>query len=486
MNPGWNLGNTLDAVPDEGSWNNAPVEAQTFDDVVAAGFKSVRIPITYADHFASEAPDYEVDAAWLKRVSDVIDMALERDLYVLTNVHHDSWQWADVTAADTDAKWEALQDKFRKLWVQIGRTLGCKSSLVSFESINEPPAETAEHGARINRLNEIFLEAIAEAGGFNSQRVVTLVGGVMDAAKTTQWFQPPASNITNPWALQYHYYSPYDFVFGAWGDTVWGSDEDKAAMEADLSIVPGNFTGVPLVIGEFDASPIHTESAARWKWFEHFTRIATELNTAVMLWDNGEDNFDREARTWRDQAMVDIILSAVEGTQNSLPDSTVDAQAEEQSTSAYIFHRVGHEVADEELPWLFNGNTLESITASDGTELAADKDYTVAAESITFKSTLISRHISANSSAGVYETFTLSFSAGADIPVKLVQWDTPKLAATSSTAKSGADLSIPVEWNGIKQLATVKMLTSNGTYLVDDWTQYMGPLQRARGVSITL
>lgn len=44
INPGWNLGNTLDAVPNEGSWNNPPVVAATFKDVKAAGFKSVRIP----------------------------------------------------------------------------------------------------------------------------------------------------------------------------------------------------------------------------------------------------------------------------------------------------------------------------------------------------------------------------------------------------------------------------------------------------------
>jgi endoglucanase len=44
INPGWNLGNTLDAVPDEGSWNNPAVVQATFDDVKNAGFKSVRIP----------------------------------------------------------------------------------------------------------------------------------------------------------------------------------------------------------------------------------------------------------------------------------------------------------------------------------------------------------------------------------------------------------------------------------------------------------
>lgn len=44
LHPGWNLGNTLDATPNEGSWNNAPVVASTFSAVQKAGFRSVRIP----------------------------------------------------------------------------------------------------------------------------------------------------------------------------------------------------------------------------------------------------------------------------------------------------------------------------------------------------------------------------------------------------------------------------------------------------------
>jgi endoglucanase len=42
--PGWNLGNTLDAEPTEGSWNNPPVDFSTFDDIKASGFNSIRVP----------------------------------------------------------------------------------------------------------------------------------------------------------------------------------------------------------------------------------------------------------------------------------------------------------------------------------------------------------------------------------------------------------------------------------------------------------
>lgn len=67
MNPGWNLGNTLDAVQSEGDWNNPKVTADTFDgwcfptlpyhthtnciyvtDIKTAGYKGVRLPVTWA------------------------------------------------------------------------------------------------------------------------------------------------------------------------------------------------------------------------------------------------------------------------------------------------------------------------------------------------------------------------------------------------------------------------------------------------------
>lgn len=44
--------------------------------------------VTYTHHFTGESPDWTIDPVWLQRVEDVVDMALERDLYVITNVHH--------------------------------------------------------------------------------------------------------------------------------------------------------------------------------------------------------------------------------------------------------------------------------------------------------------------------------------------------------------------------------------------------------------
>ncbi|KAH7057207.1 endoglucanase D precursor [Macrophomina phaseolina] len=479
MNPGWNLGNTLDAIEDEGDWNNAPVTEVTFDDVKKAGFKGIRLPVTWAYHFTSEAPDYTVDPAWLQRVEDVVDMITARDFYAIVNVHHDSWNWADMTASG--ANYTLIEEKFYKLWYQIGEKLACKSELVAFEPINEPPGTTAEHGAELNKLNNIFLKAINDAGGFNAQRVVTLPGLGEDSIKTSTWFEPPSANFTNPWAIQYHYYSPYDFIFSAWGKTRWGSDADKAALEADIANIRNNFTDVPLIIGEWAASPVATESAARWKYFDFIIRTAKKYNTSTVLWDNGADFLDRNTHTWRDQTAIDIYLNAVQGVENSLPDSTEDGQATSQFTSAYIWHQVGTPVTSQSLPFLFNGNTLSSVSVG-GNPLAEGSDYSTNGSSISFSESFLSQHLSADAAPGVKANLTLSFSAGADIEVQIVQWDVPTLATSGTTAAAadtGSDLRIPITWKGLNKPATVKALTTDGTILVDDWTQYLGPLEKA-------
>ncbi|CAG8247180.1 unnamed protein product [Penicillium olsonii] len=465
LHPGWNVGNTLDAVPDEGSWNNVPVVASTFDTVKAAGFKSVRLPVTWAYHFTGSSPDWTVDPVWLQRVSDVVDQIVARGLYVVVDVHHDSWVWADVSQSGADLA--MIEEKFYKLWYQIGTKLACKSSLVAFEPINEPPCNTATDAAEINKLNKIFLQAINDAGGFNSQRVVTLVGGGQDSVKTVDWFVAP-SGFSNPYAIQFHYYSPY---------------ADKATVKTDFELIRNKFPNVPLLLGEYDASPTNTEPAARWKYVDTLIKIAASLDISCILWDNGLDHLDRTTSTWRDTNSLSMITKSTATTANSLPDSTEDGSATTQSSSAYIFHQYGTAVTAQTLSFIFNGNTLSSISDSTGATLTSGTDYSVSGANIVFTASYLSKHLSSTTAPGVVATLTLKFSGGNSSPtIQIVQWKTPTLSSTSAAASSvsGSDLSIPITWGGLKTIAAVKVLTKSGTYLVDDWTNYLGPLQQAR------
>lgn len=165
--------------------------------------------VTWAYHFSGSSPDWTIDPVWLQRVSDVIDMVTSRGLYTIVNAHHDSLTWANISAPG--ANYTMIEEKFYRLWRQVGTKLACKSSLVAFEPINELQGTTAAQAAELNKLNNLFLKAINDAGGFNSQRVVTLVGLSENGVKTSKWFTPPDPTFTNPWAIQYHYYSPSKF-----------------------------------------------------------------------------------------------------------------------------------------------------------------------------------------------------------------------------------------------------------------------------------
>lgn len=248
-------------------------------------------------------------------------------------------------------------------------------------------------------------------------------------------------------------------------------------MTNDLTLIRKNFTDIPLVIGEYAASAKQTEPAARWKWYDHIIRTAKSLNTTTFLWDNGDDGFlNHRKGTWGDKTALEIILNAQKGVANSLPDSTTDDKAERQTSSAFIWQKVGDEVKDQSLPFLMNGNTVKSISY-EGKDLATPADYAVQGSSITFKKEFLSKHVSKTGAPGVKGEVTVTFSAGAASRLKLIQWNVPKLKAASSKAVKGADLEIPIEWNGLPQPAAVKATFEGGEYLADDWTKWRGKLE---------
>jgi endoglucanase len=227
---------------------------------------------------------------------------------------------------------------------------------------------------------------------------------------------------------------------------------------------------------------VSTETAARWKYFDFFLRTAAKYNTATVIWDNGADFLNRGTHQWRDTVAQSILQNTVAGVKNALPESTTDGAATEHSSSAYIYHKLNTSVTDTALPFQFNGNTLKSATlTTTGKALVSGSDYSVSGEIITFKSSFLSTILTSTAPIGSLANITLSFSAGADLLVNILQWTTPTLSVTSSKLPAASsDHLIPITWPGANRPATVRALKSDGTILIDDWTQWLGPLQQGR------
>jgi endoglucanase len=100
---------------------------------------------------------------------------------------------------------------------------------------------------------------------------------------------------------------------------------------------------------------------------------------------------------------------------------------------------------------------------------------------VTFKAAFLSTLISPSTAPGSVANITVSFSQGANLLVNVLQWNTPTLGSTSSKLPAtSTDLLIPITWAGISRPAAVRAKKFDDTYVFDDWTRYLGPLQQGR------
>ncbi|KAK6527515.1 hypothetical protein TWF694_004498 [Orbilia ellipsospora] len=481
--PGINIGNTFDAIPDETSWGNTVTPAN-LDAIKAGGYKSIRLPVTWEYHLINQSPTYTINSTWLDRVEYIVDQSLQRGLWTILNIHHDSWISFDVTAAS--ANYTQMDQKFSALWSQIATRFACKGERLIFEALNEPTGSTQAHADQLNTMMGLFMTSVNTAGGYNPKRVLALNGLGMNQANTEMWFQRPSVYPDQPWGLTFHYYSPYDFIFQAWGKTIWGTDDDIALIEADFALWKGNFSNIPTFIGEWNASPKNVERAAGWRYYDAFTKICVKYGYSSIIWDAGQDNLNRLTNTWFEPATESILLNAVAGHANVLADSTLDASATTQSSSAYIYHKVGDAVTDQTASYINVNGAPTSVKTSGGVDLLAGGQVSYAANTgvLTLHQSYLATLITSGTAPGTLETLSVAWPAGDVLTLKIVLYNTPTVA-THTYSMQTTDLYIPVQYAGLPFPATVygEFNDAAKTYVSDDWTVWLGPLQQGRWTS---
>lgn len=252
MQPSWNLGNTLDAIPDETSWGNPPVTKALFDTIKSQGFRSVRIPVTWTDHQSSTAP-YTIDARWMTRVKQVVDWALSDGLYVVINVHHDSWQWI----ADMPTDHDGVLARFKASWTQIAATFKDSPQKLLFESNNEPQFNntTDAQGIQYNdELNTAFHGVVRQSGGNNATRLLILPslhtnsGQVFLDALVSKMKSLNDPNLV----ATVHYYSWYPFSVNIAGGTQFDATAQKDLTDNFARLRDTLVSkGIPVYLGEY-------------------------------------------------------------------------------------------------------------------------------------------------------------------------------------------------------------------------------------------
>ncbi|HEY0001128.1 MAG TPA: glycoside hydrolase family 5 protein, partial [Actinoplanes sp.] len=317
MQPGWNLGNSLDATgSDETTWGNPKVTEALLDSIKAQGFKSIRIPVTWGQHQGA-APDYTIEAAYLARVKEVVDWALADGFYVLINIHHDSWQWISAMPSSHDT----VLAQYNAAWTQIAAAFQAEPAELLFESVNEPQftgaTDAAQEATLLNELNTSFHQIVRASGGGNATRVLVLP--TLHTSADQALLDGLAATITalnDPnIAATVHYYGYWPFSVNIAGTTTFDATTQKDLTDY-LDRAAATFTakGIPVILGEygllgFDRSLAAVQPGEVLKFFEFLGYYAKLKGITTMLWDNGQ-HFDRTALVWRNTELYAQIKSS--------------------------------------------------------------------------------------------------------------------------------------------------------------------------------
>ncbi len=337
---GWNMGNHFDAysngVANETAWGGTPATQATFTGVKAAGFTTVRIPVTWLGHIG-EAPDYTLDETWLNRVYEVVGFAENAGLNVILNTHHDEdhgdGHWLNLGAAlnseDTNAQ---IKAEIAAVWRQIAEKFKDKGDFLMLESFNELicgsewsiGSNPEKKGQIINEWNQVFVDAVRATGGNNATRWLGVPGYAANPHYLRYFTMPsdPASKTM----VAFHCYDPYDYTIGErqlpdWGHTgksyPRGEDELKDLFNGLYNTYILN--NIPIYMGEFGCSMRNHADAKSWAYYlyylEYFVKVSRAFGIPAVLWDNENEGYGQEHHPYLNHgtgAYIDYSKEAVD------------------------------------------------------------------------------------------------------------------------------------------------------------------------------
>ncbi|MFI2709380.1 cellulase family glycosylhydrolase [Micromonospora sp. NPDC018662] len=461
MQPGWNLGNSFDAVgADETAWGNPRVTEALLDNVRAQGFNSIRIPVTWSNHHGG-APSYTIDAAWLSRVREVVGWALADGFYVVINIHHDSWQWINTMPTDRTT----VLNRYNALWTQLAAAFRDSSSKLVFESVNEPQftgsSGDAQNATLLNELNTSFHRIVRQSGGTNATRLLVLPTLHTSAEQARVDELVSTFNALNDPNLiaTVHFYGYWPFSVNIAGGTTFDATVQKDLTD-QFDRVHNAFVSrnIPVIIGEygllgFDRHTGTIEQGEKLKFFEFLGWYARSRKLTTQLWDNGQ-HFDRTSFGWKDPELFAQIRS-----------SWTTRSGTASSDQVYV-PRTGT-ITAKSLTLNLNGTTFQGLRQGT-TDLVNGTDYTVSGTTLTLTAPALTRLVGARA-YGVNANLQARFSAGVPWRISIITYDPPVLGnATGPT--SGFDL--PAQFRG-DQLATMEATYADGSNAgPQNWTPF--------------
>lgn len=363
MTIGWNLGNSLDATTNDGTnqgtgtetaWGMAVTTQAMIDAVRAAGFKTVRIPVSWHNHVSTDGK-YTVNSEWMARVKEVVDYAYSKGMFVILNVHHDNICISDLNsgkigyALSTDSAVKTKSKAFLSaVWNQIAGEFKDYDEKLVFEVLNEPRDIGGQSGGNewwttdknilnvVTEYEQTCIDTIRSVSGscqYTRYLMVPCYAATSDLQIIPNYTMPKdADSAKDRLIFSVHAYSPYGFAMYDGSEHTTFTSADKAELDQKFDYYKTNFIdkGIGVVIGEASASNKGNLSE-REKWFSYYFSEAYKKGMPVVLWDNGAADakptegeqhgyLNRTAGKWYFPTLIKKAMDAVGVTEYSVPE----------------------------------------------------------------------------------------------------------------------------------------------------------------------
>lgn len=333
MGLGINLGNTFESSGSwinnssvtnyETAWGSPVITKEMIQGYADCGFGVLRIPVAWSNKMAA---DYTIDPTYLARVQQVVNWALDTDMYVILNIHWDGGWFSDFAS---DKKRDECFKKYESIWTQLTTAFNDDyGDKLMFESLNEEggwdeiwnryshEGDKEKSYGILNDMNQRFVNIVRKSGGNNKKRHLLIAGYNTDIFLTCDEAFKMPDDPENRCAVSVHYYTPAVFALlekdADWGKarTEWGTDADYKELNDNMDMMKTNFVdkGIPVIIGEYNACGKNKSQEMRRLYISSVCRAVYERGMCPVLWDVTDDNYNRKEAKFIDEQLLKELM----------------------------------------------------------------------------------------------------------------------------------------------------------------------------------
>lgn len=332
MGLGINLGNTFESCGSwispngvanyETGWGSPIITQDMIIGYKNCGFDTLRVPVAWSNMIGE---DYTINPEYLTRVRQVVDWALESDLYVIMNIHWDGG-WFEGFGKD-DEKDECMR-KYERIWTQLTDAFKDYGDKLIFESLNEEgcwdavwnrysgEGDKEKAYGLLNEMNQKFVDIVRNSGGNNTKRHLLIAGYATDIVNTCDEAYKMPNDPEGRCAVSVHYYTPATFAIlerdADWGKakTEWGSEADYEELNKYMDMMKETFVdkGIPVIIGEYGTSTKNKTPEMIRKYLSSVCEAGYTRGMCPVLWDITDVFYKRSEAKFIDPELLNELM----------------------------------------------------------------------------------------------------------------------------------------------------------------------------------